>query len=150
MFRGKRIDNGEWVEGDLIVSKNNYYIHPTHNSFQVKESGLSGPIVLHEVREDTLGQFTRVCDKNGKMIFEGDILELAWRPYPQDKSLLSVHFGPYEIGGEDEYDYYDYVVGWYTKGSRGKYSLFADAERANLYYEVIGNIHDNPELLEGD
>ena len=74
-FRGKDTKTGEWVYGDLIISKNQYYIHPTHNSFQVKESGLSGPIVLHEVREDTVGQFTGVCDKKGTKIFEGDIIK---------------------------------------------------------------------------
>ena len=74
-FRGKDIKTDEWVEGDLIISKNQHYIHPTHNSFQVKESGLSGPIVLHEVREDTVGQFTGVFDKKGNKIFEGDIIK---------------------------------------------------------------------------
>lgn len=74
-FRGKDTKTGEWVEGDLIISKNQYYIHPTHNSFQVKESGLSGPIVLHEVREDTVGQFTGIVDKKGIKIFEGDIIK---------------------------------------------------------------------------
>ena len=72
-FRGKDIKTGDWVYGDLIISKNQYYIHPTHNSFQVKESGLSGPIVLHEVREETVGQFTGRVDKNGNKVFEGDI-----------------------------------------------------------------------------
>lgn len=48
LYRGKRKDNGEWVEGDLIKSKNKCYIHPQANVFQVNNA-LSKLIVLHEV-----------------------------------------------------------------------------------------------------
>ena len=141
LFRGKWIDNGIWLYGSLRQYKDG-------------TSGICDRELEHTYRVDpnTVGEYTGLTDKDGKRIFEGDILELTCTEYPQDKLLFSVHFGPYEISEEDEYDC---VVGWYTKGvgkneSWGKYSLFADAERANLYYEVVGNIHDNPELMEGD
>ena len=140
LFRGKRIDNGVWLYGSLRQYKDG-------------TCGICDRELEHTYRVDpsTIGQYTGLTDKNGKKIFEGDILGLTCTAYPQEKELFSVRYGPYEIAYEDECES-DCVVGWYTKGvgrskSWGEYSLFADAEKADLYYEVIGNIHDNPELI---
>ena len=124
LFRGKDMKTGEWVEGDLIISKNQYYIHPIHNSFQVKETGLSGPIVLHEVREDTVSQFTGLTDKNGKLIFEGDLITIPGSkrqglPAPVKWSNFDARF---EIS------------------RRGFNSICLDGDEG--IYEVIGNIYD--------
>lgn len=65
LYRGKRVDNGGWVFGDLIVSKDKYYIHPRANAFQV-DGTLSRLIVLHEVKKESVGQFRRYYRKNYK------------------------------------------------------------------------------------
>lgn len=138
LFRGKRVDNGEWMEGDLIQSRDKTYIHPKANSFRVSETGLSKLIVLREVYPETVGEYTGLTDKNGKKIFEGDIL--------QDK------FGQIKI--------VDYCNEWgafracFVKALNDEGKIVATVGGASFVgtiwrkYEVIGNIHDNPELLE--
>lgn len=138
LFRGKRVDNGEWIEGDLIQSRDKTYIHPKANSFRVSETGLSKLIVLREVYPETVGQYTGLTDKNGKKIFEGDIL--------QDK------FGQIKI--------VDYCNEWgafracFVKALNDEGKIVATVGGASFVgtiwrkYEVIGNIHDNPELLK--
>ena len=122
LFRGKRIDNGEWVEGYLFgVWEKAYILWGTTNGV---------PNML-EVDPNTVGECTGMRDKNGKLIFEGDILQREGC----GKSSV-VHTAKYhEIYGV-----------WYV-GSRlrGQESMSLLA-LTRVLYEIIGNIHDNPEL----
>lgn len=117
-FRGKRIDNGEWIYG--------YYLQGA-TAFIAEDVGLvDGHWELFKVDPDTVGQYTGLTDKNGKMIFEGDIYDA-----PLD-------FGP---GG---FSIRRGVVVWDNEsGYNWHYWKVADLE-------VIGNIYDNPELMECD
>ena len=124
LFRGKRVDNGEWIEGDLIQSRDKTYIHPKANSFRVSETGLSKLIVLREVFPETVGQYTGLTDKNGKKIFEGDIIRSN-----SERGYI---------------EYYPNDCAFEVVDDHGFYWLIS--EMSNI--EVIGNIHDNPELLE--
>ena len=116
IFRGKRIDNGEWVEGCLFVDDKGE-----------KHEILVGYVnyrIAWEVNPETVRQYTGLTDKNGKKIFEGDI----------------VKFG-------DILFYIIFVGGCFRLCRNHQYSYTLH----NLYdaLEIIGNIHDNPELLKG-
>lgn len=125
LFRGKRIDTGEWVFGNLIQSV--YKIGDTCVGQYGNEVG------MHEVDPETICQCTGLKDKNGKLIFENDILSgHIHDEFPEDETRKRVVW--HENGWctkEPGCDYYEELDGF-------------DSEN----FEVIGNMIDNPELLE--
>lgn len=126
LFRGKRTDNGEWIEG--LVARYNT-IFDCANIVDDFES-------LVPVKTETVGQYTGLTDKNGKKIFEGDIVK---------------HYTHCDI---KEYSEDIGRVFYYTETCRflRTSKLFPD-DCPEIYssceYEVIGNIYDNPELIGG-
>ena len=132
LFRGKRTDNGEWIYGDLMQNVDCIKIREQEKD--VKHIAKSFEIDL-----ETVGQYTDLADKNGKRIFEGDIVAQNWYDYdePRDDSFGKVVFC--------EYDCSFSVMDVNKDG-------FMPLGRCGSYHwevEVIGNIHDNPELLKG-
>ena len=134
-FRGKRIDNGElfygleWVYGDLLQSYCDDKAHIDNNHcFDLMHIPANKPI---EVEKETVGQFTGLLDKNGKEIYEGHIV-LCNRHINDafDKTTFLICV--------DEYFRYQGVS---KLGNEISVEEFA-------YAEIIGNIHDNPELLK--
>lgn len=129
LFRGKRIDNGKWVEG--------YYYRSVGRDIIAASCD-------HIVDPSTVGQYTGLTDKNGKKIFEGDILAV------EQISDSIEHFEspvkcPYNV--VVKWDKCSWM--WETIGTaRKRYLHFPEAWLFRKC-EVIGNIHDNPELLEG-
>ena len=137
LFRGKRADNGEWFYG--YYTKARYYLNgkemhiifaPDVEAFPRCE--FAG---YEEVIPETVGQYTGLTDKNGRKIFEGDIVVFA------DFFNDEIHRGVV---------YWCDLAFWFdcteTEGDEGIYSLAYIS--ANIL-EVIGNIYDNPELLKG-
>lgn len=122
LFRGKRTDNGEWVEG-LLARYN-----PT---YEVANINLPIYEVLVPVKTKTVGQYTGLTDKNGKKIFEGDIVKGAW------KTVFVVYFDTdyLQFRAREISNYANHHDIDFYNGSKG--------------LEVIGNIHDNTELLKG-
>lgn len=126
LFRGKRVNNGEWVVGDLF-NTTKIVITTTSNKGIYTENG--SDIFKYEyieVHPDTIGQFIGLTDKNGKEIFDGDIFTDS-------------------LGNKA-------IVEWDERNAR--YLGFSIENRAIMYIgrepkvTVIGNIHDNTELLK--
>lgn len=117
IFRGKRLDNGEWLYGSLLIShfkddkKERYFITQFSGNYTFE----------HEVAPATVGQFTGLKDKNGKEIWEGDILS----------------------DGAFTYEVRYKGTGFVTILDGYVYTM--DTRPTKI---VIGNIHDNPDLLK--
>lgn len=137
LFRGKRADNGEWVEGSLIVldADSGYYFitepYKSASTLPVKDLIYNH---THLVDHKTVCQFTGLTDKNGVKIFEGDIC----RNIKNEEIVLVKWHGT--MAG--------YV--WIKRREDNKYLFnFGELFRVSSKDEVIGNIFDNPELMEG-
>ena len=132
IFRGKRADNGEWVEGDLLQIK--YYNKPIIECKIMPQTPVSS---AYSVLPETVGQFTGLTDRNGKRIFEGDICKF--------KRFNDVHVGKvvFNVTTASFIMWYQPIVGAYGEKATQKMLL---SVCDNI--EVIGNIHDNPELME--
>lgn len=136
-FRGKRVDNGEWVYGYLIECgvSGKAYIFP--NGWDVDESERIGEegclrLITFEVIPETVGQYTGLKDKNGKEIYEGDIIEYVYREH------VEIYRAPIK------YESDRFIADWINNSVLKKDVHFWTTERK---IQVIGNIHDNPELL---
>ena len=128
LCRGKRVDNGEWIEGFYAKSGDKTFIL-IDNDFAV------GYVIMKEVIPETVGQFIELTDKNGKKIFEGDIIK--------DKELPTI----YMIGYNEELMKYAFL--YYHKELKNIYCGGFVSKTNGKSIEVIGNIHDNPEFLRG-
>ena len=130
--------NNEWVEGDLIFSRRKPYIHPKANAVNVKGE-LGKIIVMHEVQVETVCQYTGLKDKNGTEIYEGDIISYGFRN-ENEKGI--VRFGTHEnVSSKNQGFYVEWTNKWCSY--RQDLGYFANIFEAS----VIGNIFDNPELL---
>lgn len=149
LFRGKSINTGEWVSGMNIFfacnhERTSFGALITPSGTHIDHSVVDGNRMQHlydsvEVDVETVGQFTGHVDKNGKKIFEGDIIDMtgewwdACGPAGHDSPICAVKFDPF-TGGFEPFASYDCDCGVYINAAG---------------CEVIGNIYDNPELLKG-
>ena len=124
LFKAKRLDNGEWVEGYYVYCRKRHYILPVLNKaigFDEREDEWI------EIDPDTICQYTGLTDKNGKKIWENDIVsdgERLWQVH------YYKHFAMYMLKGIN-----------HNGGSNGMNTNLTECK-------VVGNIFDNPELLE--
>lgn len=126
LFRGKRIDNSEWIVGNLIQTDDGVYIIQNY----VPQHSIKNC----EVDPSTVCQCTGLKDKNGKLIFENDIMEAHIdEDFPEDVSRFKV-----EWNGK----------GWVENHPDGVDREYLD-DFDTEHFKVVGNIFDNPELLEG-
>ena len=137
-FRGKRTDEGGWIYGSLC----NYLFNTENTTRPCIHIGNKGYIRngFYEVYPDTIGQFTGLTDCNGKEIYEGDII------HTRNDNRLIVKYGYKEHivrlnGVNDSFAAY----GWIVENIQNGFTDFLDNEC--LQCKVIGNIHDNPELI---
>lgn len=121
LFEGKRTDNNEWIRGNLVHTQKkdlDYYEIITLDGLQSST-----------VKTETVRQFTGLTDKNGKMIFEGDIAKLS---HPAIKETIGVlgwdkHEAGFVLRKKDNYE----IIGYLSE-----------------LYQIIGNIYDSPELMQ--
>ena len=135
LFRGKRADYGEWIEGYYAKQSNHAcFAHELkYQHFIFKDVCLDfnlGGLQQFEIIPETVGQYTGLTDKNGVRIFEGDIVSLV----KHDGLIYKVVYVPCR---------YELV------NSKGVNCFVLDIYKSENI-EVIGNIHDNPELLGGE
>lgn len=134
LFRGKNVDNGKWIKGYL------YRISEELNPFIMLPDSKGES---YEVDSITVGQYTGLTDRNGKKIFEGDIVKCS------DENNDIYFSAVVKFGNPNAV--YDW--GYQLKRMNGDHTntdilLWVDMEEGGAFIEVIGNIYDNPELLK--
>lgn len=135
LFKAKRIDNGEWIEGSLIdldIDSGYCYIVQPYKQASTLPIGFLITDGMKLVDPKTLCQFAGLCDKNGKRIWENDVV---WLVYDGKEHIYQIVWDNSELdfkatNGEENY------------GSNFEYLLCCDE------IEVVGNIFDNKELLQ--
>lgn len=135
LFRGKRKDNGEWVYGDLVHW---WGRHNTKPDIQIYNN-----VQRFNVIPETVGQFTALTDKSGKKIFEGDILKIA----RLSDSTGNYYYPPHPFFANVVVEWDMCAWTWAAICEKKMYISFPEAW-CHFECEVIGNTHDNPELLE--
>lgn len=155
-FRGKSLNNGEWVHGDLIENQGRFFIYHamTETTLQDKDGHIV--IVADAIDNNTVGQYTGLKDRNGKEIYEGDIIDINYKydahtPHgcipDQDCICLGVvEYSQYTAAYELRVIKAEYPI---NVGSyKEEYCLNLYSFDLEGYIDLVGNIHDNPELLE--
>lgn len=127
LFRGKRKDNGKWAYGYLYIRNDGQYEISFYSKYFDSER------FTYDVIPETVGQYIGLTDKNGKKIFEGDILRRAYHPH-EDVAIewSDGSFRFREVNKPKDYGY----------------SCVCCIQNAVSRLKIIGNIYDNPELLE--
>lgn len=129
LFRGKKVNNGEWVYGNLIITKR---LLGTGYKISSIEGIDNGKGYIFNIIPETIGQYIGLIS-NDKKLFTGDIIRMA-------SGLIGVI--------EDAADICGYEIKWSNKEDAPSSSLIHQYLKDD--YERIGNIHDNPKLLEVD
>lgn len=134
LCKAKRTDNGEWVEGYLIVDEKDYSKYFIGYVLGTNEDGTPHDLDAAQVNPSTICQCTGLKDKNGKLIWENDVCDRK-EEYPE---IVKYNKGDWTL----DYSYSKDRESGYCYCNLGFYVL----ERKCV--EVIGNVFDNPELLE--
>lgn len=154
LFRGKRADNDEWVGGILLADD---VIVPCGQEFEVEGcTTVWENLIAYVVIPETVGQYTGLTDKNGRKIFEGDILCVEINEYKDEDNIV---FGKmktrtgHKVKTTWSVEYKEHRCqgnGFFAYGKDRRFHLaLTKSVLYNANAEIIGNIHDNPELLKG-
>ncbi len=128
LFRAKKVEGGEWVDGYIVKKHGTYFLYDINNSDTCRQNN-------YLIDEDTICQYTGLTDMNGKKIFEGDIVRFG-------KNYGKVKFGLHES---------NWQIDKYNQGFFAKFPKVYFRNELGFWRDkviVTGNIYDNPELLE--
>lgn len=134
-FRGKEIETGEWLFGDLFQPLGHY---PIIINTDPDNKGKVA-YIRTSVQKETVGQFTGLIDKNGNEIYEGDIL--VWGENDCKSQPMIVMFKHGSFG-------YTYIEDWFHSFA-GNTNFTFNPLNTDVRFEIVGNIHDNHEVLKG-
>ena len=146
IFRGKRTDNGEWIEGHygeyMLMSGESIPCISIPNKEAVCGS------ISYDVEASTVGQYTGLTDKNGKKIFEGNIVSI-YTPCNEKHNIGVIRFGYYASGIPTIFKTnLGFYIEWASEDNINRIDFGFWIQAYQDETEVIGNIHDNPKLLE--
>ena len=140
IFRGKRTDNGEWVQGYLVKGRKAYIVTFYASAYMVVSPSCHASVDFVVVDLETVEQYTGVNDINNVQMFEGDIVDVLIG--------TAVRF-PEPVRYKAVVDFKEGAFGLkYFRGVVEEFTPFASYYKPNVTFTVIGNIHDNKELLE--
>ena len=144
LFHGKRVDNGEWVEGYFGVfnGKPQIFVPFTEEEERQNEGHIFSAVggLWHQVILETVGQFTGKHDVTGRKIFEGNIVTATVIENTFGSSVTK-YTRSYIVAYHPEYCYF------YLKRNKNNLLFDGNWNYGVFISEVIGNIHDNPEFL---
>lgn len=143
LFRGKRVDNGQWVEGDLSHTNSG---EPVIQYWVKSDRYKEGALIYFLVIPETVGQYTGLNDRNGNKIWEGDVGEIRTQSGRIERFVVQwgIHRRDMKSGWTVDIPGFCFLI-----------DGFASFPIANNYLnghdldiiETTGNIHDNPELI---
>ena len=143
-FRGKRVDNGGWVYGYLVKGERTYILSKENIYNMVVSLSYFGSVKFIEVISETVGEYTGLKDKNGREIYEGDVVNGICDIIFQGKINEGTFFiawdsreGRWELTSQEEKRMWN---------DRMRIPHFVISEAWTL--EIIGNIYENPELIK--
>lgn len=133
LFRGQAFGGREWIYGHYRNGRKLHIIYHDENSDN-----------CYAVRPESVGQFTGLTDKNGKKIFEGDVVKFTDSPFGYScTGIVCFNEGSFCI----KYEYWKKEE-FHRIGKTDKWQDMGASGIVTYQYEILGNIHDNPELLE--
>lgn len=139
LFRGKSLDDNQWIYGNLIRREGNSPVVETSDSYicyYISEIDFDGRTI--EVDSGTIGQYIGIKDKDGNKIFEGDVVQYDDRPYNAYASLII---------GEVKHWRDNWIIDECNGIFPSKFPIFSD-DFVEKKSTVLGNIFDNPEMVE--
>lgn len=158
LFRGKQTDNGEWIEGAYSPFCLNFGEREEKPHIIIISDYEDIDGLWCEVIPETVGQYTGLTDKNGTKIFEGDIFKFDDEVWESSYTSCGTEYDSFAVenygvvGFDEEMARFDFI----------KYKFSENSVEADLHeshtidfsefvceLEVIGNIHDDPEILKG-